>query len=113
MRIDRIGFKVVLKYSGDFSNILNAYKMVLFRTDLEIVKKIYDSMSMADREFLTDDHSSFTERKQLIKFIENKYRKFMKKQKMDCLNPITSQIGNINSNIKSKPSSNLLSWCKN
>ena len=113
MRIDRIGFKVVLKYSGDFSHILQAYKMVLFRTDFETVQKIYDSMSMAEREYLTYDHSSISERKKLLKFVENKYHKFMKKQKMNCLNPISSQMENINSNLKSKSSNKLLTWCNN
>ena len=79
MRIDRIGFSIMLKGRGDLSHLFDAYAMLLFRTDLETVQKIFGSLSIEEQEYLADDHSSFTERKQLIRFVEIKYQQCLKK----------------------------------
>lgn len=90
MRIDRIGFKAKWKYTGTVSYLINAQKLFLFRTEFEIAQAIINSLTLEEMSYLLDDSVTFTERKRLVKFIERKYAKFMKKE--NELNKIASKM---------------------
>jgi hypothetical protein len=76
MRIDRIGFKAILRCKGDITDLWDSYRMALFRADLHTVKKIISSLTREEAEFLRDNHETIAEKKELLQLIERKFGQF-------------------------------------
>lgn len=116
MRIDRIGFKInikYLKYRTEYTYVANIHRMLMFRLDLEIIEQICRSMTKEEIDFIYDLHISYKSRKKLVRLIERKYHEYLQKRTKDELTLAKKQMDYMNLVHKIKTTHGHFCWFNN